>query len=36
MDLDSEAAAIALPAKGTDFLGNTDCFITGWGLTQGM
>ncbi|XP_013413510.1 chymotrypsinogen A [Lingula anatina] len=31
----SEIQPACLPASTDDFLGNNDCWITGWGLTQG-
>lgn len=35
INLNSKAVAIDLATMGMDFVGNNNCWITGWGLTQG-
>jgi len=35
MSLNSKAVAINIAPMGMDFEGNNNCYITGWGLTQG-
>lgn len=35
MRMTNKAAMIAIPRAGTNFEGNSNCYITGWGLTQG-
>ncbi|XP_067945507.1 fibrinolytic enzyme, isozyme C-like [Watersipora subatra] len=35
ISLNTKSATIRIPSAGMDFDGNTNCYISGWGLTQG-